>query len=132
MRFLLIIPGALLLTLAPTMFRIDTAAVDSADVVFKNGNVYTANESMPRAQAIAVKEDRIVFVGSNDAVEKYVGKATRVVDLHGNTVLPGMTDAHHHLSGVGFREMTLNLEGITNLQHFLTNLNTRVDRAKPR
>ena len=131
MRFLLIIPGALLLTLAPTLFRIDTAAVDSADVVFKNGNIYTANESMPRAQAIAVKEDRIVFVGSNDAVEKYVGKATRVVDLHGNTVLPGMTDAHHHLSGVGFREMTLNLEGITNLQDFLTKVKTRVDRAKP-
>jgi predicted amidohydrolase YtcJ len=105
--------------------------VDSADIIFKNGNIYTANEKTPRAQAIAVKGDRIVFVGSNSDAQKYVGTATRVVDLHGNTVLPGMTDAHHHLSGVGFREMTLNLEGITSLQGFLAKVKTRVDQAKP-
>jgi predicted amidohydrolase YtcJ len=113
------------------VFRVDSPAVDSADLVFKNGNIYTANESMPRAQAVAIKGDRIVFVGSNDAVQKLVGKDTRVVDLHGNTVLPGITDAHHHLSGVGFREMTLNLEGITNLQDFLAKVKARVDQAKP-
>jgi len=131
MRYLLIILGALLLSLTPTMFRFDSSAVDSADLVFKNGNIYTANESMPRAQAVAVKGDRIVFVGSNEAVQKLVGKATRVVDLRGNTVLPGITDAHHHLSGVGFREMTLNLEGIANLQDFLARVKTRVDQARP-
>lgn len=131
MRFLLVILGALLLSLTPTVFRVDSPAVDSADLVFKNGNIYTANESMPRAQAVAVKGDRIVFVGSNEAVQKLVGKDTRVVDLHGNTVLPGITDAHHHLSGVGFREMTLNLEGITNLQDFLATVKARVDQAKP-
>jgi predicted amidohydrolase YtcJ len=131
MRFLLIILGALLLSLTPIVFRVDSPAVDSADLVFKNGNIYTANESMPRAQAVAVKGDRIVFVGSNDAVQKLVGKDTRVVDLHGNTVLPGITDAHHHLSGVGFREMTLNLEGITNLQDFLAKVKARVNQAQP-
>ena len=126
MRFLLIILSALLLNLTPSY-----SSVDSADLVFKNGNIYTANESMPRAQAVAVKGDRIVFVGSNDAVQKFVGKDTRVVDLHGNTVLPGITDAHHHLSGVGFREMTLNLEGTTNLQDFLAKVKARVNQAKP-
>src|SRR6266478_8889095 len=131
MRYLLIILGALLLSLTPTMFRFDSSAVDSADLVFKNGNIYTANESMPRAQADAAKGERIVFVGSNEAVQKLVGKATRVVDLRGNTVLPGITDAHHHLSGVGFREMTLNLEGIANLQDFLARVKTRVAQAKP-
>src|SRR5260370_33704067 len=131
MRFLLIILGALLVSLTPTLFKVDSRAVDSANLVFKNGNIYAVNESMPRAQAVAVKGDRIVFVGSNDAVQKFVGKDTRVVDLHGNTVLPGITDAHHHLSGVGFREMTLNLEGISNLQDFLARVKTRVDQAKP-
>src|SRR6266481_1746273 len=126
MRIVLIILSALLLNLTPSY-----SPVDSADLVFKNGNIYTANEGMPRAQAVAVKGDRIVFVGSNDAVQKLVGKDTRVVDLHGNTVLPGITDAHHHLSGVGFREMTLNLEGITNLQDFLARVKARVDQAKP-
>ena len=70
----------------------------------------------PRAQAIAVKGDRIVFVGTNAAAQKYVGPNTRVVDLKGNTVLPGFTDSHQHLSGVGLREMTLNLEGTTSLE----------------
>src|SRR5258705_6313161 len=125
MRFLLIILSALLLSLTPSVPR-----VDSADIVFKNGNIYTANEKTPRAQAIAVKGDRIVFAGSNGDAQKYVGTATRVIDLHGNTVLPGMTDAHHHLSGVGFREMTLNLEGITSLQDFLAKVKARVDEAK--
>src|SRR6266481_72909 len=103
----------------------------SADVVFINGNVYTANEKQPRAEAVAAKGDRIIFVGSNAAAKNYEGPTTRIVDLHGATTLPGMADAHQHLEGVGFREMTLNLEGITNLQDFLAKVKVRVDQAKP-
>src|SRR5437762_14083358 len=103
----------------------------SADVVFINGNVYTANEKQPRAEAVAVKGDRIVFVGSNSDAKKFQAANTRVIDLHGATVVPGLTDAHQHLAGVGFREMTLNLEGITNLQDFLAKVKARVDQAPP-
>ena len=46
-------------------------------------------------------------------------------------MVPGMTDAHQHLSGVGFREMTLNLEGITSLEDFLAKVKERVDQTKP-
>src|ERR1043166_1947516 len=103
-----------LLLLAASVLLLSSVALEPrvapADIVFKNGNVYTANDNAPRAEAIAVKADRIVFVGTNAAAQEYVGPNTRVVDLHGNTVLPGFTDAHHHLSGVGQREMTLNLE----------------------
>ena len=63
--------------------------VEPADLVLKNGNIYTVNEGNPHAEAVAVKGDRIVFVGSNAEAQKYVGKNTRVVDLHGNTVVPG-------------------------------------------
>ena len=105
--------------------------VEPADLIFVNGNVYTANDQQPHAEAIAVKGGRIVFAGSNADAKKYNGTQTRTVDLHGATVLPGMTDAHHHLEGVGFREMTLNLEGITNLQDFLAKVKTKVDQAKP-
>ncbi len=103
----------------------------AADLVFRNGNIYTVTKQKPKAEAIAIKGDRIVFVGSNSAVQKYVGEKTRVVDLQGKTVVPGMTDAHHHLSGVGFREMTLNLEGISSLQDFLAKVKERVDQAQP-
>ena len=126
MRILLIILSAFIVSLAPVPQR-----VQPADLVFKNGNIYTANDRAPRAQAIAVKGDRIVFVGTNAAAQRYVGTSTRVVDLQGNTVLPGFADAHQHLSGVGFREMTLNLEGTTSLQDFLAKVKARVDQAKP-
>src|SRR2546428_4138242 len=103
----------------------------SADLVFINGNIYTANEKQSHAEAIAIKADRIVFVGSNAAAKKFQGANTRVIDLHGQTVVPGMTDAHYHFIGVGQREMNLNLEGITNLEDFLAKVKVRVDRAKP-
>ena len=70
-------------------------------------------------------------MGSNRGAQEYVGKNTRVIDLGGKTMVPGMTDAHHHLSGVGFREMTLNLEGITSLEAFLAKVKARVDEKQP-
>ena len=102
----------------------------AADIVFKNGNVYTVNERQPRAEAIAVKGNKIIFVGSNRDAKAHEGKATRVVDLQGKTVVPGLTDAHYHLAGVGAREMNLNLEGTTSLEDFLAKVKARVDRAK--
>jgi hypothetical protein len=114
------------LLLSPTMAKVQTA-----DLVFKNGNIYTVNDARPKAEAVAIKGDRIVFVGSNREVEKYIGKNTRTIDLGGKTMLPGMTDAHHHLSGVGFREMTLNLEGVTRLEDFLARVKERVDQKQP-
>src|SRR2546429_357760 len=104
---------------------------EPAEVVFVNGNIYTVNEKQPRAEAIAVKGDRIVFVGSNASAKRFQGGGTRVIDLHGETVVPGMTDAHYHFIGVGQREMNLNLEGLTNLEDFLAKVKERVDRAKP-
>jgi len=100
------------------------------DLVFINGNIYTANDRQPHAEAVAVRGDRIVFVGSNAGVKRYQGRRTRVIDLHGATVLPGLTDAHCHLIGIGQREMTLNLEGITTLEDFLAKVKARVDQAK--
>ena len=129
MKLLLFIASVLLLVLMPAPASQPTQS--AADVVFKNGNVYTANDKSPKAQAIAVKEDKIVFVGTNEAAQKYVGPNTRVVDLKGNTVLPGFTDSHQHLSGVGQREMTLNLEGTTSLDDFLAKVKARVDQTKP-
>src|SRR5438067_1414807 len=97
-------------------FPVSNGNIEPAEIVFKNGNIYTVDERQPHAEAIAVKAGHILYVGSNTAVQAYVGDNTRTVDLHGDTVLPGFTDSHHHLSGVGFREMTLNLEGSASLE----------------
>ena len=125
MKIFFLILSCLIFGLIPT-----PAQTGTADVVFKNGNIYTVNERQPKAEALAVTGDRIVFVGSNREAEKYVGTNTRIVDLKGNTVVPGLTDSHHHLSGVGFREMTLNLEGLTSLEDFLARIKERADQAK--
>ena len=126
MKPLLIVASLILLALLPA-----SQSVQPADIVFKNGNVYTASDKSPRAEAIAVKADRIVFVGTNVDAQQHVGENTRIVDLKGKTVLPGFTDSHQHLSGVGLREMTLNLEGTTSLADFLAKVKARVDQAKP-
>src|SRR5712691_10818375 len=86
------------------------SAAEDADLIFVNGNVYTVNDKQPHAEAIAVKKDRILFVGSNEDARKLKSEKTRVIDLHEHTVVPGLTDSHCHIFGIGEREMNLNLE----------------------
>jgi len=107
------------------------AAQTPADLVFRNAKVYTANDMQARAEAVAIQGDKFVFVGKNNDAAKLVGPNTKVIDLKGATVLPGFTDAHMHLSGVGEREMTLNLEGSNTLEDFLAKVKARVDQASP-
>ncbi len=126
MRIAIVLFSILLSGFIPSLPQAETA-----DLLFKNGNVYTALDARPRAEAVAIKGQRIIFVGSNADAEKLVGKNTRVVDLKGQTLLPGFTDSHQHLAGVGAREMTLNLEGIDSLKDFLAAVKARVDQAKP-
>lgn len=111
---------------------VQNAQVEPADLVFKNGNVYTVNDAQPKAEAVAVKYGRIIFVGSNADAKKYEAKkSANVIDLKGATVVPGLADAHYHFAGVGFREMNLNLEGTVSLDDFLAKVKARVDKAKP-
>src|SRR5205807_8543216 len=89
------------------------------------------NENQPHAEAIAVRKDRIVFVGSNEQAKALHG--ARTIDLKGKTVLPGLTDSHCHIFGIGEREITLNLEGTNTREDFLARVKERVaqtERAK--
>jgi predicted amidohydrolase YtcJ len=70
-------------------------------------------------------------VGSNADAARHAGPRTRTVDLEGATVFPGWADAHYHLSGVGEREMVLNLEGTDTKAAFLARVKERVDRTPP-
>jgi predicted amidohydrolase YtcJ len=102
---------------------------EDADLLLTNGNVYTVTEKQPKAEAIAVKTNRIVFVGSNEDAKKF--HAAKIVDLHGLTVVPGFTDSHCHIFGIGEREMRLNLEGTNSLEDFLGRVKERVDKTGP-
>ncbi|HET9441163.1 MAG TPA: amidohydrolase [Longimicrobiales bacterium] len=63
--------------------------------------MYTADSARPQAQAVAVRGERIVFVGSNREAAALRGDGTRVIDMAGKTVLPGLIDAHGHLGDLG-------------------------------
>lgn len=104
---------------------------ETADIIFKNGNIYTVNDRQSKAESIAIKGNKIIFVGENSEVSKYESKTTKVIDLKGNTVVPGFTDSHCHLREIGTRELTLNLEGTTSLNDFLAKVKARVEQVKP-
>ncbi len=76
-------------------------AQPSADLVLLNGKIWTVNEAQPQAQAVACRENRIAAVGSNEEIRKWVGPATRLLDLGGKLVLPGFNDAHVHFFSGG-------------------------------
>ncbi|MEY2564796.1 MAG: hypothetical protein QOH88_2989 [Verrucomicrobiota bacterium] len=104
---------------------------ETADTVFINGNIYTGNDRAPKAEAIAVKGGRIIFVGSTAAAKKeFQSPQTRVVGLGGETVVPGLTDSHCHIFGIGEREMNLNLEGANTLEDFLARVKERVSKTE--
>jgi predicted amidohydrolase YtcJ len=117
----------LILLISALSFAAVPVKQGQADTIFLNGNIYTVNDKQPRAEAIAVKDGKIVFVGTNAEAGAFKGERTRVVDLKGATVVPGMTDSHYHIMGVGAREVTLNLEGTTSLEDFLSKVKARVD-----
>jgi predicted amidohydrolase YtcJ/DNA-binding transcriptional ArsR family regulator len=71
-----------------------------ADLIVTGGHIYTVDDSRPAAQAFAVRNGVFTFVGSEREAMALRGANTRVVDLHGATVLPGLADAHGHISGL--------------------------------
>lgn len=74
---------------------------EEADLVLKNGKIFTVTDESPFVQAVAVKDGKIVAVGPDEIVGKYVGERTKVLDVGGNLVIPGFIDAHCHFSSGG-------------------------------
>ena len=68
----------------------------SADLVFQNGFVFTVDSLNTEAEAVAIKDSKIVFVGDNEAIKSFIGKKTKVIDLNGKMILPGFIDSHAH------------------------------------
>jgi predicted amidohydrolase YtcJ len=75
-----------------------------ADTVYVNGKIITADKAFTIAQAVAVKDGRFVAVGTSDEVRRHMSATTRVVDLKGSAVIPGLMDSHTHMLGAGAAE----------------------------
>lgn len=87
---------------------------EAADLVFTNGIIATMDESVPSAEAIAIKDGTILFVGSSADAEYYAGDSTEVIDLEGKFVMPGFIESHAHFLGLGKSKQILDLRDAKN------------------
>lgn len=104
----------------------------SAGLLLLNGKIYTVDESLPKAEAVATRGSRIVAVGRNDDLGDLAGKDEwQVVDLQGRAVLPGFTDCHLHFLDYGMKASTAPLREEDSLEETLSAVSTHVRQAKP-
>lgn len=102
-----------------------------ATLVLQNGKVVTVDAAMPEAQAIAIRGDRIVAVGTNDSIRQFVGPATRVIDLRGQLAVPGLIESHGHFMGFGQSKVTLDLMDVKDWAEIVSMVAAAAKQAKP-
>ncbi len=103
---------------------------EAPDLIFVNGDIYT-QATPARAQAMAVRDGRIVAIGSSEAISKLKGSRTQVVDLGGHFVMPGFNDAHVHLSNGGFLQLNVDLIGVQSIEQMQQRIAARMKTASP-
>jgi predicted amidohydrolase YtcJ len=114
---------------APTVAR--RAIAGPADMIVVNGRVYTVDDSRPLVSAFAIKNGRILFAGSEREVRALAGSKTRILDVAGATVIPGMVDAHAHLAGLGNSLANVNLAGSKTYEEVIARVVARAKDVKP-
>jgi hypothetical protein len=119
--------AALLTFLAPAMGAQARPSAQPADVIVVNARIYTAEGARPIVEAMAVRGGRVIFTGDAAGARALAGANTRVLDLEGGTVIPGMTDAHLHVAGLGERLRNVDLMGTTSYEEVIARV---VERAK--
>ncbi len=107
------------------------AQATAADLVLRNGKVVTMDSRTPQGQAVAITGDRITAVGSNAEIQRYVGPATKVIDLHGHLAIPGFNESHGHFSGLGAALSQLDLMGVPSWQQIATMVSDAAKHASP-
>jgi hypothetical protein len=93
--------------------------------------VYTVHAAQPAAEAVAVRGDRIVLVGSSEAALEMRGAETRVIDAQGATLVPGLQDAHGHFTGLGASLQILPLRGTTSYEQIVERVRARAATTRP-
>ncbi|MDP2055279.1 MAG: amidohydrolase, partial [Acidobacteriota bacterium] len=86
---------------------------------------------LPEAQAIAIRGDRIAAIGTNQAIQPYIGPATQVIDLRGQLAIPGLVESHGHFMGFGLSKMTLDLMDVKDWDQIVSMVADAAKQAKP-
>lgn len=116
---------AALLTLGPTLAA--QATTEPADLIVTNARIYTVDANRPVVEAMAIRGGRVVFTGAARSALALKGASTKIVDAGGKTVIPGMIDAHVHLTGLGMSLRVVDLRGTTSYDEIIARV---VARAK--
>ncbi len=113
------------------IFPAAALAAQAADLVVKNGVIWTVDDDNPRASAIAIAGDRIVYVGNDDGVAEHIGDSTEVIDLQGRFVTPGFIDNHVHFESTGSLLYGLNLLDVSDEKTFVERIRAVDGRYAP-
>ncbi|HET7269346.1 MAG TPA: amidohydrolase, partial [Oleiagrimonas sp.] len=84
-------------------------ALQPADLVLRDATIATLDPLQPEAQALAIRDGKVQALGSDDSIAHYIGKQTKVLDLHGAFVTPGFIEGHGHLLQTGESLMQINV-----------------------
>jgi predicted amidohydrolase YtcJ len=109
----------------------DRTVSTNADLVILNGNIYTVDKAHPKAEAVAVKDGKIVFVGTAEKARALAGAGTEVVDLQGKTMTPGFIEGHGHFLNLGYSKMNLELQNAKNYDEIVAMVAEEVKKRKP-
>ena len=101
--------NTLLIVLGLYLLGCSSEPDNPAETLIINGNIYTVNSSQPKAQAVAVKADTIMAVGSTEELMKLQGPQTKIIDLQGKTMSPGLIESHAHIMGMGYNQLNVDL-----------------------
>jgi predicted amidohydrolase YtcJ len=102
-------------------------AEETADLVFRNGPVYTVDAARSWASAVAVKGDRIIYVGTDDGVKPFIAPQTRIVELNGRMLLPGFEDSHVHPESAGIALSEVQLDPLQSKEQILAAVKSYAD-----
>jgi predicted amidohydrolase YtcJ len=102
-----------------------------ADLILHEGNIYTGNDEDSFVGSIASKDSNITYVGSSLSDSDLACSGAEVINLKDSYVFPGFVDAHAHLKGIGYRELTLNLQGISSLSDTLKVVRNYLSKQNP-
>src|SRR5438105_6668768 len=128
MKIRFIMPAVFPLIFALTVFG--GYPSPSADLIFLNGKIVTVNQHFTIAEAVAIKKDKIIAVGSNNEIRKLAGRQTKIIDLRGKTMIPGLTDAHAHPESASLSELEEEIPDVHTIGQLLNWLKTETIKKK--
>ena len=131
-RCLRILYLSFILSISLTPFSLSTwATAQEADLVLVNGKIATMDRARPWVEAIAMKGERIISIGSIERAKQFMGRDTEVIDLEGKFAMPGLIEGHAHYIGLGQSKMMLNHASAKSWDDVVKQVEKAVERTPP-